>query len=73
MANLNLDGTPKPCGHCGMWHAGSCPRIKSIEYYPDGTVRRLEYHDPNAGVRLPLYPRPGKKLHGQTGLTDWGC
>jgi heterodisulfide reductase subunit C len=36
------------CGHCGGCHAGACPRVKSIEYNPDGTVRKVEYHDPAA-------------------------
>lgn len=36
------------CGHCGMYHQGQCPRIKSIEYWPDGTVKRVEYHDSQA-------------------------
>lgn len=34
------------CGHCGMIHQGQCPRIKAIEYYPDGiSVKRVEYHE----------------------------
>lgn len=33
------------CGHCGNFHQGVCPRVKSIEYYHDGcTVKRVEYH-----------------------------
>ena len=32
------------CGHCGMFHAGPCPRIKAIEYYENGNVKRIEYH-----------------------------
>lgn len=35
----------KPCQHCGMIHDGVCSRVKSIEYYPDGTMKRVEYHD----------------------------
>lgn len=33
------------CVHCGsaVEHAGVCPSIKAIEYYPDGGVRRVEY------------------------------
>ena len=34
------------CGHCGLMHTGPCPRIKAIEYYPDGTVKRVEYREP---------------------------
>ena len=32
------------CGHCGNFHQGTCPRIKEIEYWPDGTVKRVVYH-----------------------------
>lgn len=31
------------CGHCGMFHAGPCPRIKAIEYFPNGMLKRVEY------------------------------
>lgn len=31
------------CGHCGVSHVGMCPFIKSIEYYPNGTIKRIEY------------------------------
>lgn len=39
--------TTQLCGHCGLWHGGIgiCPRIKGIEYYPDGTVKRIEYFE----------------------------
>lgn len=33
-----------PCGHCGMYHNAVCPRVKAIEYHPDGNVKRVEYH-----------------------------
>lgn len=38
--------TPYQCGHCGTVHIGACPRIKAIEYHPNGTVARVEYHSP---------------------------
>lgn len=31
------------CGHCGSYHQGVCPRIKSIDRRPDGSVK-TEYH-----------------------------
>lgn len=34
------------CEHCGMIHEGQCPRIKAIDYYEDGCVKRIEYHRP---------------------------
>jgi hypothetical protein len=33
------------CFHCGGIHLGMCPRIKCIEYYPDGVIKRVEYHN----------------------------
>ena len=36
----------RPCGHCGWQHSHVCPRIKAIEYYQDGTTKRVEYHQP---------------------------
>ena len=34
------------CPYCsggGMWvvHGGACPKITEIEYYPDGSVKRV--------------------------------
>lgn len=34
------------CGHCGSYHTGACPRVRAIEYHPNGTVKRIEYHEP---------------------------
>lgn len=44
---LNLAGS---CPHCSgpynqIVHTGPCPRIKSIEYHPNGTIKRVEYRD----------------------------
>lgn len=33
------------CGYCGSIHSGFCSRIKEIEYYPDGTVKRVVIRD----------------------------
>jgi len=43
--------TPGICGHCGYGHSGTCPRIKAIEYYANGTVKRVEYHEPQPSAR----------------------
>lgn len=32
------------CEHCGLWHNGVCHLIKSIEYHPNGTIKKIEYH-----------------------------
>lgn len=42
------------CGHCGLWHSGPCSRLKRIEYYPNGTIKAIEYHDGYSP--LPMQP-----------------
>lgn len=32
-----------PCQWCGAYHTGVCRRVKSIDYYPDGTIKRIEF------------------------------
>lgn len=39
-------GTFITCQHCGTVHLGMCYRIKTIEYYPNGSVKKVEYHEP---------------------------
>ena len=44
--------TPKdaPCPYCSnaimpMFHLGGlCPKIKSVEYFKDGTIKKLEFN-----------------------------
>ena len=26
------------------WHQGACPKVKAIEYHPNGTVKRVEFN-----------------------------
>lgn len=34
------------CKWCGTYHAGAyCDRVKAIEYYRDGSVKRVEFWD----------------------------
>jgi hypothetical protein len=35
------------CSYCGGWHTGMCPRIKSIDYYPDGSIKHVELVHPH--------------------------
>ena len=37
-------GSTQPCPHCGKHHQGACPRVKAIEYYPTGQIKRVQYH-----------------------------
>ncbi len=36
--------SPQHCQHCGCIHYGTCPRIESIEYYPDGIIKLIRFH-----------------------------
>lgn len=47
------------CGHAGT-HAGACPKIKAIEYYADGSTKRVEYFEPTPIATQPVYwQQPG--------------
>ena len=41
-----------PCEHCGDRHAGACPRIKAIQYYANGRIKRVEYFPPVPSYHL---------------------
>jgi len=30
------------CPYCGGYHTGTCPMIEEIEYYPNGTVKKVK-------------------------------
>jgi hypothetical protein len=37
------------CMYCGSWPAhgpGACPMVRAVEYYPDGTIKRIERFSP---------------------------
>ena len=31
--------------HSYIVHYGPCPRVKAIEYYPNGTLKHVEFHE----------------------------
>lgn len=40
---------PGACPYCSsafraVMHGGPCPRVKAIEYHPNGAVKRVELH-----------------------------
>jgi hypothetical protein len=47
--SINEDWGNNYCPHCHQYHTGICPYVKAIEYYPDGTVKRIEYHNNTQG------------------------
>lgn len=42
------------CEHCGVIHAGPCPRIKAIEYHETGTIKRIEYWENHEHISAAL-------------------
>jgi len=44
------------CKHCGNTHETRCPLVKSIEYFEDGTIKRIEYMTPADYITMPLMP-----------------
>lgn len=49
------------CRYCGCWHNGTCPKVKAIEYHPDGSVRRVELHE-NAAGDLALHGEAAERV-----------
>ncbi len=39
-----------PCPYCGHGHTGTCPKVRAIDYYQDGTVKRVEFYEPKPHV-----------------------
>jgi hypothetical protein len=33
----------KTCPYCGNYHRTKCPMVKSIEYFDNGSIRRVEF------------------------------
>jgi hypothetical protein len=33
------------CQHCGFVHNHTCPRVKAIEYYENGLIKRIEFNE----------------------------
>ncbi len=40
------------CPYCSkVFHSGICPKVKSIEYYPNGTIKMVEFKE-----EYPIFP-----------------
>jgi hypothetical protein len=54
---MSTSATNSKCPHCGLIHEMTCPKIKAIEYHPNGTVKRVEFF--SIGDQLgPVMPAP---------------
>lgn len=54
--NTTSAPTLTPCPYCGGLHIGLCPTVKAIEYYPDGTTKRVEFKTPSDYAAAPNSP-----------------
>lgn len=46
-------GSVPSCPYCGGWphdFVGTCPRVKVIEFYTDGTIKRVEKFEPQPAL-----------------------
>lgn len=50
--NRNATGEMEKCKYCGNYHGGHCPLVRAIEYFPNGMVKRVEYHESRANEAI---------------------
>lgn len=65
--STGLGSRPEPCGYCGSIHNGFCSRIKKMEYFENGTIRSIEFHD----NKFAIY-RDNGGYSGYCGLSGFG-
>ena len=65
------------CAYCSseyskVYHSGICPKIKSIEHHPNGTVKKVEFHEtvPSHPADAVGYPDKGNVLDMSTVWAD---
>lgn len=50
------------CQWCGQIHMTVCFMVKALEYFPDGTIKRVEFKTaqdyPQVGATLQPHPQP---------------
>lgn len=62
------------CSHCGALHSGTCPRIKSISYHPNGMIASIEFHPDYIGdshVYNDFETQGPKDVPRPEGWADW--
>ena len=50
MGNTGTLDTRGSCPYCSsdsvqVYHQGKCPKVKSIEYHPNGTIKKVEFNE----------------------------
>lgn len=38
-----MDSQFPKCPFCGNYHYSICPEVRSVEYYENGTIKKVEY------------------------------
>lgn len=74
MSNTGIEQSK--CIHCGAGsHDGQCPKIKSVEYHPDGSIKKVEYHQKIETTRVRAYYPPAPRRRRRQSLGEWifGC
>jgi hypothetical protein len=41
---------PAVCEWCKVIHLAKCPQVKAYEYWPDGKLKRIEFHENKPAV-----------------------
>jgi len=57
------------CGWCGCWHNGRCPDVEEIEYYENGSVKRVRFRDARQIVGQGIGVQPDQVVWP---MIDWG-
>ena len=42
---MSHTGNVEECPFCGLYHNGRCRQIKSIEYFANGTIKKIVYEN----------------------------
>lgn len=46
-----------PCPYCSMHHKGVCEKVKAMEYYRDGRIKRVEFKTPSDYMAPVILPK----------------
>jgi hypothetical protein len=56
------------CRWCSYYHDGVCSLVKAIDYYPDGSIKRVEFFGqpaPSTTTHIMLNPEVEQCLQGR--------
>lgn len=65
-------GHAEPCRWCGAMHPElRCPKIRAVEFHPDGTIKRVEFLTPADAALGFSYLRDGAPRNAVPGGTTY--